>query len=218
MVGFMVDDSIGTQQFWDVTDTQGRYTLTGLPKGKNISGNIYAAGYGHTMFKTVVDSNDLEIQMFPQGWELLDKEAPALLVEKWVNTEPVILELYRGKVVLLQVGVLLPNYSSDLELTQRMIGKYANEGFEVIAVHQPLDVTWAGQVTQADIAEYIDSYNIIYPFGIDIDEDTSGNGATYSLYDVKAAPALYLIDKEGFIRISPKRDELDNWIDQLLAE
>ena len=216
MVGFKVNASVGTQQFMDVTDMQGRYTLTGLPKGKNISGNIYAAGYGHNMFKTVVDSNDLDIQIFPQGWELLDKEAPALLVQKWINTEPVALEQYRGKVVLLQIGVLLPNYSSDLELTQRMIGKYADQGLEVIAVHQPLDVTWAGAVTDADIAEYIDSYNIIYPFGID--EDTSGNGATYSLYDVKATPALYLIDKEGFIRISPKRNELDNWIDQLMAE
>ncbi len=117
---------------------------------------------------------------------------------------------------MLQVGVLLPNYSQDLELTQRMIDKYADEGFEVIAVHQPLDVTWAGAVTEEDIRAYIARHNIIYPFGID--EDKPGNGATYSLYDVKAAPALYLIDKEGFIRISPKRDELDNWIDQLLAE
>ena len=83
-------------------------------------------------------------------------------------------------------------------------------------MHKRLDVTWTGEVTEADIVEYIARHNIIYPFGID--EDTSGNGATYSLYDVKATPALYLIDKEGFIRISPKRDELDNWIDQLLAE
>jgi hypothetical protein len=131
-------------------------------------------------------------------------------------------------VVLLQVGVLLPTYSSDRELTQRMIDKYADEELEVIAVHQPLDVTWAGEVTDADIAEYIEKHNITYPFGIDdvgdavsdlVGEDKiAGNGAMYSLYDVKAAPALYLIDKEGFIRISPKRDELDNWIDQLLAE
>ncbi|MHC5062075.1 MAG: hypothetical protein ACYTFK_13500 [Planctomycetota bacterium] len=34
MVGFTVNAAIGTQQFSDVTDTQGRYTLTGLPEGK----------------------------------------------------------------------------------------------------------------------------------------------------------------------------------------
>ncbi|MHC5062076.1 MAG: peroxiredoxin family protein [Planctomycetota bacterium] len=147
---------------------------------------------------------------------MLDKEAPPLLVGKWINTEPVTLEQYLGKVVLLQIGVLLPNYSRDLELTQTMTGKYADQGLEVIAIHQPLDITWAGEITEDDIAEYISSHNIIYPFGID--ENTSGNGATYSLYDVKATPALYLIDKDGFIRISPKRDELYNWIDQLLAE
>jgi hypothetical protein len=45
-----------------------------------------------------------------------------------------------------------------------------------------------------------------------------GNGAMYSLYDVKATPALYLIDKKGILRISPTQDNLEKWIRQLLAE
>jgi len=216
MVGLRVNANIGTQQFTDVTDIEGKYTLTGLPRGKNISGNVYADGYGHTMFKTVVDSNDLDIQIFPQGWELLNKEAPGLFVQKWFNTEPLILEQYRGKVVLLQVGVCLPNYSQDLDLSQKTIDKYGDKGLEVIAIHQALDITRPVRVTEADITDYITRHNIIYPFGID--ENSSGNGATYSLYDVKATPALYLVDKNGILRTSPKRNELDRWIDQLLAE
>ena len=216
MVGLRVNANIGTQHFTDVTDIEGKYTLTGLPRGKNISGSVYAPGYGHTMFKAVVDSNDLDIQIFPQGWELLNKEAPGLFVQKWFNTEPLILEQYRGKVVLLQVGVFLPNYSQDLDLSQKTIDKYGDKGLEVIAIHQPLDVTRPREVTEADIADYITRHNIIYPFGID--ENSSGNGTTYSLYDVKATPALYLVDKNGILRTSPKRNELDRWIDRLLAE
>ena len=45
-----------------------------------------------------------------------------------------------------------------------------------------------------------------------------GNGAMYSLYDVKATPALYLIDKKGILRISPTEDNLEQWIKRLLAE
>jgi hypothetical protein len=40
----------------------------------------------------------------------------------------------------------------------------------------------------------------------------------YSLYAVKASPASYLIDKQGVLRISPKRDELEDWVRKLLAE
>ena len=47
------------------------------------------------------------------------------------------------------------------------------------------------------------------------------NGATYSIYDVKAetgAPALYLIDRKGTLRCSPTQKDLEEWIERLLAE
>jgi len=40
----------------------------------------------------------------------------------------------------------------------------------------------------------------------------------YSLYDVKATPALYLIDKKGVLRTSPKRHAVSTWIQRLLEE
>ena len=43
-------------------------------------------------------------------------------------------------------------------------------------------------------------------------------GAMYSVYEVKAQPAYYLIDKDGILRISPAASELEGWLVQLLAE
>jgi len=227
MVGLRVwaDGAKGVSQ--DVTDLEGRYKLVRLPRGKRVSGGVYAAGYGHSTFKKVIDGNDLDIQIFPQGWDLLDKEAPGLFVEKWLNTEPITLEQYRGKVVLLQIGVLLPNYLQEFDRIQKLLEKYGNKGLEVIAVHQHLSVTWAGEVTENDLMAFVKKHDVKFPFGIDDSMDRvrdlapgrlAGNGAMYSLYDVKATPALYLIDKEGILRISPTRDNIDEWIKRLLEE
>lgn len=228
MPGLRVSSSIGTQHFEAVTDLKGRYTLTGLPKGKEIRVGVYVAGYGHNSAATVVDGNDFELQMFPQGWDLLNKEAPGLFVEKWLNAEPVTLEQYRGKVVLLQIGILLPNYSRHLEPVQEALAKYGDKGLKVIAVHQSLQIDWAGKVTEDNLLAFINKQNIKFPFAIDGSRDKardllpperlSGNGAMYSLYGVKATPALYLIDKQGIVRISPTRDDLDQWVKRLLAE
>jgi hypothetical protein len=227
MVGLTVHIGIGTQSFNDTTDLKGRYALKGLPRGKKVSGSVYADGYGHTMFQAAVDGNDLDIKLLPQGWELLNKSAPGLFVDKWINAENVTLEQYRGKVVVLQIGVLLPNYQPELERMTTLLNAYGSQGLEVIAIHQRLDVTWAGKVTEDDLRAFVAARAITFPVAIDAPVDmvgdlvgkkAVGNGAMYSLYDVKATPALYLIDKKGAVRISPKRDEVDAWIKRLLRE
>ncbi|MHC4085149.1 MAG: redoxin domain-containing protein [Planctomycetota bacterium] len=210
MMGLRIHTQTGGTLVSDTTDTRGRYKLSGLPKGKKVSGSVYADGYGHAMFKTICDGNDLDIQLFPQGWELLDKKAPGLFVEKWLNTDPVTLEQYQGKVVLLQIGILQPHYSQEFERIQNALKKYGNKGLQVIAIHERLSVTWGGKVTEQDIQAFIKKHDIKFPFGID--------DSMHSLYDVKATPALYLIDKKGILRISPTRDNLDKWIKRLLAE
>ena len=89
MAGLRIQSRPGGKTVEGTTDIKGRYSLKGLPKGKKISGSIYLEGYGHTMFSKAVDGNDLDIRMFPQGWELLNKKAPGMFVEKWLNTEQV---------------------------------------------------------------------------------------------------------------------------------
>jgi hypothetical protein len=227
MVGLTVHTSIGTQSFDDTTDLKGRYSLKGLPRGQKISGSVYADGYGHTMFQATIDGNDLDIRLFPQGWDLLNKPAPGLFVDKWINAEDITLERYRGKVVLLLLGVLLPKDPMELDSMNSLVNVSGSHALQVIAIHQRLDISWAGKVTEEDLRAFVAARGITFPLGIDAPVDTvrdlvgdkaMGNGAMYSLYDVKATPALYLIDKKGIVRISPQRNELDAWINRLLSE
>ena len=228
MSGLNIHTSIGTKIFEDITDAKGQYTLAGLPKGKKIHGSVYLEGYGHTGFDVIVDGNDFDIQILPQGYQWYGKEAPGLFVEKWLNTEPITLEQYRGKVIMLQLAVLLPTYSLHLAKTKGLIRKYGDKGLEVIAVHQRLSVTWAGSVTEEDIVAFIENNNIEFPFGIDDlsekvrnmvpNKRLRGNGATHSLYGVKVTPGLYLIDKKGRVQTSPTSKNIDEWIKKLLAE
>ena len=225
MAGLRISCQPGGKFVETKTNRKGRYTLKGLPKGKKVRGSVYAKGYGHTRFETVINGNEVDIQLFPQGWDLLNKKAPGLFVRKWLNTEPLRLEQYHGKIVLLQLGVYLPYYLNHFELLEKIQKKYGSEVIEVIIVHQKLHAEYG--VTERDITEFIKKHKINSPFGIDDSSDKVrdlaprrliGNGAMYSLYDVKATPALYLIDKKGILRISPTEDNLEQWIKRLLAE
>jgi hypothetical protein len=219
--------SLGMKILKSKTNRKGQFTIKGLPRDKNVSGSVYAEGYGHTMFKIKTDGSELNLQLFPQGYDLLNKPAPGLFAEKWFNTEPVTLEQYRGKVILLQIGAILPIYQRHFETIQKMNEKYSNQGLGVIVLHARLTTDWAGPVTEEEILAFIRKYNIQFPFGIDdkiekvrnlVPPDSPSNGAMYALYDIKVTPALYLIDKKGLVRISPTEKNLEQWIKTLLAE
>jgi hypothetical protein len=130
-------------------------------------------------------------------------------------------------VVVLRIGVLLPQDPVELERMQNLLNEYGPQGLQVIAIHQRFDISWAGKVTEDDLRAFVAARGITFPLGIDapvdvvrdlVGEKAVGNGAMYSLYDVKATPALYLIDKKSVLRVSPKRNDLDAWIKRLLRE
>jgi hypothetical protein len=156
------------------------------------------------------DSEDGDMQIFPQGWDLLGKPAPALSIAQWFNSPAVTLEELRGKVVLLQIGVLLPLYGEHLTMMQTMHEKYSEQGLELIAVHQPLHVTWGGKVTEEDIRTFVDQGNAPFTFCLDKERET------YSAYAPKATPAMYLIDRDGRVVISPTTENVEEWIRDLL--
>ncbi|MHC4397019.1 MAG: sigma-70 family RNA polymerase sigma factor [Planctomycetota bacterium] len=192
-------------------------------------------------------SNELDIQMFPPAYDWYDKPAPGLFVEKLLNGEAFGLEELRGRVVLLQVGIDLAGYPQQtevltylryLEQIKDIIERYGDSGLAVIGVHKRLDT----QLSEDDIRQFITEYDINFPFCIDEAMDVvrdmmlpeerfreagrigvprrglRSEGAMYSLYEVKAQPAYYLIDKDGILRISPAASELEDWLEQLLAE
>ncbi|NLZ07492.1 MAG: redoxin domain-containing protein [Phycisphaerae bacterium] len=211
VVAVKVKAYTGIDHFEATTDRSGHFKLTGLPQGVRLNFSLYLAGYGHCHKYVYADTDDGDMQIFPQGWELLGKQAPPLSVAKWYNSEPLTLEELRGKVVLLQIGVLVPLYGENLTTMQKVAERYAGRGLEIIAVHQPLDVTWGGEVTDDDLWKFVTEGHV--PFAFCLDQERQ----TYSAYAPKATPALYLIDREGRVVISPTNDNLEACIDQLLG-
>jgi len=105
----------------------------------------------------------------------------------------------------------VPLYGENLTTMQKVAERYAGRGLEIIAVHQPLDVTWGGEVTDDDLWKFVTEGHV--PFAFCLDQERQ----TYSAYAPKATPALYLIDREGRVVISPTNDNLEACIDQLLG-
>jgi len=204
-------------------------------------------GYNRFDYRCAGLSNELDIQMFPPAYDWYGKAAPGLFVGEWVNGEPFTLGDFTGRVVLLQVGIDLEGhpqqteelrYLRDLEQIKDIIERYGDSGLGVIGVHKYIDT----QEREDEIRQFLMEYEVNFPFCIDDAADVvrgmmppeeryreegrigvrrgglRSEGAMYSVYEVKAQPAYYLIDKDGILRISPAASELEGWLVQLLAE
>jgi len=204
-------------------------------------------GYNRFGYRCAGLSNELDIQMFPPAYDWYGKAAPGFFVKEWVNGEPFTLGDFAGRVVLLQVGIDLegypqqteaPAYLRDLEQIKDIIERYGDSGLAVIGVHKYTDT----REREDDIRQFLREYELNFPFCIDEAMDVvrgmmppeeryreegrigvprgglRSEGAMYSVYEVKAQPAYYLIDKDGILRISPAASELEDWLVQLLAE
>lgn len=154
----------------------------------------------------------------PAENNLIGTQAPELYVAKWLNSEPLTLRQLRGRLVLLQIGIYLPRYNPARETMQKLYDKYSSRGLEIIAVHQSLTFERLTAITEQDILNYIAEYDIRFPFAIDMPSDDSPKGATANLYYTTANPAYFLIDKNGILRFSPSETNLEQNIEQLLAE
>ena len=198
----------------ETTDTKGRYQLTGLPTNRTIRVGVSYQGYGHSSFKGLAGSGDYDHHITPLGYKWYGKQAPALQVEKWLNSEPLTLDQLRGKVVLLQLAVHIEHYQGHAVL--RMFEKYKDRGLVVIAVHRPNEPrrSWVRNVTEEEISAYLKEHKYTFPVAIDRPE---GGGATYRAYE-ETTPAMYLIDKKGILRCSPVHGNLDEWISRLILE
>ncbi len=211
----------------DTTDQKGRFRLTGLPADREVGLLVVHPGY-YTQFDRIrTGQEDLDFQVFPQGYQWYGKPAPGLLVEKWLNSEPLSLEQLRGKVVLLHLGVKVRNrYADAVGPVRGALAKYADEGLLAIGVHQRIHAP--REIGEEEIVAYLKRHQITFPFALDgptslvpdsvPTQQVVGNGAMYSTYGVKQTPAMFLIDKKGILRGSPTPQDLDDWIRRLLAE
>lgn len=189
-----------------------------------------------------------DIQVFPPAYDWYGRPAPGLLVSKWLNTEPIRLEELRGMVVLLQAGIDLSEYpenpeslSSLLHLGQMrdVLNEYDGKQLAAVAIHKYLHEK---TLSEDKILQLIEENGINFPVAVDDKMEAARglrpagerspqegvikvsprglavSGSTHSLYDVKASPAYYIIDKNGLLRGTPNEDNLKDWIEELLGE
>jgi hypothetical protein len=195
----------------------GYFVLEGLPHDRPLTVGVSTPEYGHQRFPDRQTGQRYELQIAPHGYELHGKPAPALQIEKWYNAEPTSLDALRGQVVLLHVGIHIDSYDNYNRGVLRMAAQYGGRGLTVIAVYDGLRGSWRRDATDDEIVAYLGARGIAFPVGLDVAE-RGGNGRTYVAYGAHASPAKFLIDKKGILRCSPTDENLQDWIERLLAE
>jgi len=209
-------DSPGYSSHVEVqTNWFGNFTLTGLPDDREFTVGVSYLEYGHLQFRGLRTRAWRELQILPHGYELRDKPAPALCVEKWYNADSLSLADLRGKVVLLHIGLHIDNYDDYNRTVLSVYRKYREQEFMVIGIHAHLSGSWPRPVTDGEVRAYLTNRAIPFPVGLD---RLGSVGATYQTYQANASPAKYLVDKKGILRCSPLDKNLDEWVARLLAE
>ena len=209
---------------------------------------ITGYGNNSFAYTCIEPNSEMDIRMFPPAYDWYDKPAPGLFVSKWLNTDPIGLEELKGQVVLLHIGIDLSGYPGQtkqlaylqhLEQIKGVLEKYKESPLTVIAIHKHLQQL---ELKEDNLRQFVKEYGINFPFGIDQEAEAvkalmlpperlrgegavnvprkglRSEGAMYSLYEVKAEPAYYLIDKNGILRTSATQSNLEEWIEYLLGK
>jgi len=199
------------------TNWFGHFVLKGLPHDRPLTVGVSRPEYGHQRFPDRQTGQRHRLQIVPHGYELHGKPAPALRIQKWYNCEPTSLDALRGQVVLLHVGIHVDSYDNYNREVLRMAAQYGGQGLTVIGVYDSLRGSWRRDATDEEIMAYLGDRGIGFPVGLDLAEH-GRHGRTYVAYGAHAPPAKFLIDKKGILRCSPTDENLQDWIERLLAE
>lgn len=120
------------------------------------------------------------------------KKAPELIYGgEWFNSDPLLIENLRGKVVLVDFWTYTCiNCIRTLPYLRDWHEKYSDDGLVIIGVHTP---EFEFEKSAQNLSEAISDYELKYPIVQDNDY------ATWRAYSNRYWPAKYLIDKEGQI-------------------
>ena len=141
--------------------------------------------------------------------------APELQNEIWLNTDqPLRLAELRGKVVLLDMWTFgCINCQRVIPHLREWHEQYQDQGLLVIGNHYP---EFGYEQSLANLQEALVRLDVPYPVAQDNDR------ATWSAYQTRFWPTLFLIDKRGHIRYTHigegRYTETESAIQALLAE
>jgi thiol-disulfide isomerase/thioredoxin len=132
----------------------------------------------------------------------------------WVNTEPVTIDQFQGRVVLVDFWTYTcVNCIRTLPYLKEWHRKYADQGLVILGVHSP---EFEFEKNLRNVEAAVASYELTYPIVQDNDM------ATWRAFSNRAWPAKYLIDAEGIVRYTHfgegSYDETEQVIRDLLDE
>ncbi len=190
-------------------------TDAGLWKLRKANTALYDARCEHPLFIRGILS--IDAQGFWRRGDAEDRRrlaplegrpAPALAVDNSYGSggRKLTLDGLRGKVVLVDFwGVWCGSCIAALPNLQRVYNKYRERGFEIIGVHSTDD---GDRMSQFAI-----EHKLRWPVAVDVANQTK------LAYRVKAWPAMYLIDRQGTLRVAePHPFQLEEQIERMLAE
>jgi peroxiredoxin len=132
-----------------------------------------------------------------EGQELLGNPAPALNLERWINSAPLEINQLNGKVVLLRWWTdTCELCAATAPALQKLQDEYGARGFKVIGIFHPKP---AGDWSSARVQKAVAHYHFTFPVADDGDWQALKrwwlNGADRGYTSVS-----FIVDKHGVIR------------------
>lgn len=145
---------------------------------------------------------------------LIDKPAPALQADAWVQGDPVELEKLKGDVVAVYFfASWCPNCNKEREFMNDLLQRYSGAGFHIVGV-----VDHSEGQTVTSMQAYLATNPVIFPVMMDAPQPDVA-GKTTLAYLGSKIPDLVLIDRAGKIRWRDSPSVLNDWtVEALLSE
>jgi thiol-disulfide isomerase/thioredoxin len=142
------------------------------------------------------------------------QRAPALAEGTWINSDPLMIEDLRGRVVLVDFWTYgCYNCRNTLPALKRWDTSYREQGLTIVGVHTP---EFDREKELNSLREQVRALGIRYPVVTDNDQES------WNAYNIQAWPTVLILDKQGRIRWTHigegMYDEQEKVIQKLLAE
>lgn len=127
--------------------------------------------------------------------------APPIDAERWFNTDqPLSLEMFRGKVVVLHAfQMLCPGCVSQAVPQARRVHEIAKnlDDLVVLGIHTVFEHHAA--MTPVSLEAFLHEYRLAFPVAVDRPSSDGPIPRTMAAYGFKGTPSTVVIDREGYI-------------------